>query len=87
MVMSTFIAKNWFLIGLFLAILLAKLEPSIGRKGGILMPEITIKYFAVCLIFLNSGLSLKSEEFKKAMSQVCLHFYDITKLKIPIHYE
>ena len=72
MIMSTFIAKNWFLIGLFLAIFLAKLEPSIGRKGGILMPEITIKYFAVCLIFLNSGLSLKSEEFKKAMSQVCL---------------
>ena len=62
--------KNWFLVGLFSSILLAKMEPSIGRKGGILMPEITIKYFAVSLIFLNSGLSLKTEELKHAVSQV-----------------
>ena len=66
-----FVVKNWFLIGLFLAISLAKMEPSIGKKGGILMPEITIKYFAVCLIFLNSGLSLKTEELKHAVTQVC----------------
>ena len=63
--------KNWFLVGLILSILLAKLEPSIGKKGGILVPEITIKYFAVSLIFLNSGLSLKTEELKHALTQVC----------------
>ena len=28
---------------------------------GPLMPEITIKYFAVITIFFNSGLSLKTE--------------------------
>ena len=86
MIMSTFIAKNWFLIGLFLAIFLAKLEPSIGRKGGILMPEITIKYFAVCLIFLNSGLSLKSEEFKKAMSQVGRFLKLVSSNVVPINF-
>ena len=58
LVVKQFVSKNWFLIGLFLAIFLAKLEPSIGRKGGILMPEITIKYFAVCLIFAEIFLLL-----------------------------
>ena len=29
-----FFFSNWFLVGLVLSILLAKLEPSIGMKGG-----------------------------------------------------
>jgi len=33
-------------------------------------PEITIKYIAVSTIFFNSGLSLKTEELKKALMQV-----------------
>lgn len=69
-----FIMKNWFLIGLFCAIMFAHIEPRIGKKGGILMPEITIKYFAVSLIFLNSGLSLKTEELKHAISQVITYY-------------
>eukprot|EP00116_Pleurobrachia_bachei_P002617 sb/3462879/ len=78
--------KNWFLVGLVLSILLAKLEPSIGRKGGILVPEITIKYFAVSLIFLNSGLSLKTEELKHALTQVHLHTFIqcFTMMFIPV---
>ena len=62
--------KNWFMIGIFVAVLMAKLEPSIGMKGGLLRPEYTIKYFAVALIFFNSGLSLKTEELKNAITQV-----------------
>ena len=72
-----FLVKNWFLIGLFCAILFAKIEPRIGKKGGILMPEITIKYFAVSLIFLNSGLSLKTEELKHAITQVVIIFSEL----------
>ncbi|KAK1890416.1 Sodium/bile acid cotransporter 7 [Dissostichus eleginoides] len=55
------VRKEWFIIGIVLVILSAKLQPSIGVRGGPLKPEITIAYFAVSLIFFNSGLSLKTE--------------------------
>lgn len=38
--------------------------------SGPLKPEITVKYFAVFLIFFNSGLSLKAEELANAVKQV-----------------
>ncbi|XP_060256593.1 sodium/bile acid cotransporter 7 isoform X12 [Ovis aries] len=53
--------KEWFMIGIVLAIAGAKLEPSIGVNGGPLKPEITVSYIAVATIFFNSGLSLKTE--------------------------
>ncbi|KAG8005949.1 Sodium/bile acid cotransporter 7 [Nibea albiflora] len=55
------IRKEWFIIGIVLVILSAKLQPSVGVKGGPLKPEVTIAYVAVSLIFFNSGLSLKTE--------------------------
>ncbi|XP_069412857.1 sodium/bile acid cotransporter 7 isoform X5 [Ovis canadensis] len=62
--------KEWFMIGIVLAIAGAKLEPSIGVNGGPLKPEITVSYIAVATIFFNSGLSLKTEvlESEKAMA-------------------
>ncbi|XP_019337061.1 sodium/bile acid cotransporter 7 isoform X3 [Alligator mississippiensis] len=53
--------KEWFLLGIVLAIAAAKLQPAVGAKGGPLKPEITITYIAVSAIFFNSGLSLKTE--------------------------
>ncbi|XP_034257293.1 sodium/bile acid cotransporter 7 isoform X3 [Pantherophis guttatus] len=53
--------KDWFMLGIVLAITVAKLEPAFGVKGGPLKPEITITYVAVSAIFFNSGLSLKTE--------------------------
>ncbi|XP_061240045.1 sodium/bile acid cotransporter 7 isoform X6 [Bos javanicus] len=53
--------KEWFMIGIVLAIAGAKLEPSIGMNGGPLKPEITVSYIAVATIFFNSGLSLNTE--------------------------
>lgn len=58
-----------------LVILLAWADPEIGMKGGPLHPEFTIKYFAVGFIFFNSGLSLKTEELKRALMQVKLHVF------------
>eukprot|EP00055_Hartaetosiga_balthica_P006793 m.22178 g.22178 ORF g.22178 m.22178 type:complete len:358 (-) comp5429_c0_seq1:2205-3278(-) len=66
--------KHWFLFGIVAFILLARLAPWIGMKGGPLQPEYTIKYGAVFLIFFNSGLTLKSEELKNAVMQYKLHF-------------
>ncbi|KAK3099535.1 hypothetical protein FSP39_005926 [Pinctada imbricata] len=67
------IKQNWFLSGLVIVILLAKLAPSIGSKGGVLKPEITVKFIAVFIIFFNSGITLKSEDLTKALLQVKIH--------------
>ncbi|XP_042557757.1 sodium/bile acid cotransporter 7 isoform X3 [Dipodomys spectabilis] len=53
--------KDWFLVGIVVAIAGAKLRPSVGVNGGPLKPEITVSYIAVATIFFNSGLSLKTE--------------------------
>uniref|UniRef100_A0A3Q1G7Q4 Sodium/bile acid cotransporter n=1 Tax=Acanthochromis polyacanthus TaxID=80966 RepID=A0A3Q1G7Q4_9TELE len=67
--------KEWFIIGIVLVILSAKLQPSVGVKGGPLRPEITVAYVAVSLIFFNSGLSLKTEELTSALLHVRLHLF------------
>ena len=67
--------KNWFLIALVLVICLAHAAPWVGAKGGPLLPEYTVKYAAVCIIFFNSGLSIKTEEFSKALFQVKVHAF------------
>ncbi|KAM4810040.1 sodium/bile acid cotransporter 7 isoform 2-T2 [Rhinophrynus dorsalis] len=67
--------KEWFILGIILVITAAKLEPSIGEKGGPLKPEITITYIAVSAIFFNSGLSLKTEELRNALMHVKLHLF------------
>uniref|UniRef100_A0A8C6XLR6 Sodium/bile acid cotransporter n=1 Tax=Naja naja TaxID=35670 RepID=A0A8C6XLR6_NAJNA len=67
--------KDWFMLGIVLAITVAKLEPAFGVKGGPLKPEITITYVAVSAIFFNSGLSLKTEELTSALMHVKLHLF------------
>lgn len=80
------VKKHWFLIGIVAAILSAKLNPSIGAKGGLLKPEFTIKYLAVSFIFFNSGLSLRSEDLARAVTRVRLHAFIqcFTLLFVPV---
>ncbi|XP_065760043.1 sodium/bile acid cotransporter 7 isoform X3 [Muntiacus reevesi] len=67
--------KEWFMIGIVLAIAGAKLAPSIGVNGGPLKPEITVSYIAVATIFFNSGLSLNTEELTSALVHIKLHLF------------
>ncbi|XP_071087621.1 sodium/bile acid cotransporter 7-B-like isoform X2 [Haliotis cracherodii] len=67
--------QNWFLIGIVLVIILAKVSPNIGAKGGFLKPEVTVKYIGVSIIFFNSGLSLKTEKLTAALCQVNVHLF------------
>ncbi|XP_072314750.1 sodium/bile acid cotransporter 7 [Eucyclogobius newberryi] len=69
------IRKEWFIIGIVLVILSAKVHPNFGVKGGPLKPEITVSYIAVSLIFFNSGLSLKTEELTSALLHIRLHLF------------
>ncbi|CAN9509354.1 unnamed protein product [Ophioblennius macclurei] len=67
--------KEWFIIGIVLVILSARLQPGVGVRGGPLKPEVTVSYLAVALIFFNSGLSLKTEELTSALLHVRLHLF------------
>uniref|UniRef100_A0A8C9UNB1 Sodium/bile acid cotransporter n=1 Tax=Spermophilus dauricus TaxID=99837 RepID=A0A8C9UNB1_SPEDA len=69
------VRKEWFMVGIVLAIAGAKLKPSVGVNGGPLKPEITVSYIAVATIFFNSGLSLKTEELTSALVHIKLHLF------------
>ncbi|XP_031797278.1 sodium/bile acid cotransporter 7 isoform X4 [Sarcophilus harrisii] len=69
------LGKEWFMFCIVLAIVLAKMDPSVGAKGGPLKPETTITYIAVSTIFFNSGLSLKTEELTSALMHIKLHLF------------
>ena len=83
---KSFLIKHWFFIGVVLVILLAYLDPSLGIKGGPLRPEISVKLVGVSLIFLNSGLSIRTEEFAGALSNYKLHLFiqSYTLVLIPL---
>ncbi|KAI8972075.1 putative sodium bile acid cotransporter [Pilobolus umbonatus] len=66
--------KYWFLLGLMVAIALAILVPDVARKGGYLRAEWTIKWGAVIVIFLISGLSLRTKILAETILRIRLHF-------------
>ena len=57
-----------FLILAVIAILLARAYPPLGATY--LAPQITSTWIAVFVIFLLSGLNLKTEEFKNALKEI-----------------
>ena len=61
------------LCGVGLAIVAAKVDPSIGAKRGPLHPDVTVKYGAVFLIFFLSGLNLKPKQLRGAVANLPLH--------------
>ncbi|GFO09164.1 sodium/bile acid cotransporter 7 [Plakobranchus ocellatus] len=67
--------NSHFCMGILVAICLAKLNPTIGSAGGILRPEITVKYFAVSTIFLISGITLPTAALTVAILRWDLHLF------------
>lgn len=65
---SQFANKNFFLLGMFVAVGLARAFPLIGKSGGTLRADLFIGKFGVACIFLLSGLSLELSELKQAAS-------------------
>ena len=60
--------------------------PPLGAKDGPLLPEYTVKYGAVSLIFMISGLSLRTQQLSAAVRNVPLHAFvqGFTLLFIPL---
>ncbi|CAF3233706.1 unnamed protein product [Rotaria sp. Silwood2] len=67
------IRKYWFLVGLFISILLGYLFPNIGKTGGYIRSEWTVKYGCIIFIFFLSGLSLETKQLTKEIFHIRLH--------------
>ncbi|KAI7888548.1 SBF-like CPA transporter family-domain-containing protein [Mucor mucedo] len=65
--------KYWFLLGLLVAIVFAILFPNVARKGGYIRAEWSIKWGAVVVIFLISGLSLRTKILAETILRIRLH--------------
>lgn len=59
----SYLIAQWLVFGLGLAILLAWLFPNVGKNGGAIRAEYTVKWGAIALIFLLTGLSLSTKAF------------------------
>ncbi len=70
--MKTWFTKNWFMIGMPIAVGLAWLFPDAGAKGGWMRTEITTK-IAVAFVFLAQGLTLPGKALRDGASQWKLH--------------
>ena len=70
--MNPWLAKNWFLVGMPVAVGLAWLFPEAGARGGWMQTEITTK-FAVAFVFLAQGLTLPAKALRDGASQWKLH--------------
>lgn len=68
-----FYLKNSFLINAVISIACARIDPPFAADN--LEPKITASWLAVILIFLMSGLSLKTKEIAKAFTQVWFNLF------------
>ena len=64
---------NEFVILVLVSILLARAYPPLGARY--LAPKITAGWIYVCIIFVLSGLGLKTEAFAKAFQQLWFNLY------------
>ncbi|KAI7857347.1 SBF-like CPA transporter family-domain-containing protein [Circinella umbellata] len=72
-VFFTLLKKYWFLLGLAIVIVLGYAVPDVARKGGYIRAEWSIKWGAVILIFLISGLSLRTRILTQTFMRIRLH--------------
>ncbi|GAB5562604.1 MAG: bile acid:sodium symporter [Synoicihabitans sp.] len=70
--MSAFIKKNWFMLAMPLAVILAWIFPDGGARGGYFRAEITTK-LAVAVVFFVQGLTLPAKALMDGASQGRLH--------------
>jgi len=70
--MAAWVRKNWFMLGMPLAVALAWVLPEAGAKGGWLKAEVTTKV-AVALVFFCQGLTLPASALKAGAKRWRLH--------------
>ncbi|GEQ71311.1 hypothetical protein JCM33374_g4993 [Metschnikowia sp. JCM 33374] len=73
-----FLLAQWFFILLAVFIVLAWRWPSFAKQGGTVKAEYSIQYGAVAVIFLISGLSIKSKDLAVNLTHWRAHFTVLT---------
>jgi len=71
----TVIEKHWFLMGLLFVLYLAYLFPQVGKTGGYIRSEWTVKWTCIILVFFLSGLSVKSKDLFKEILNIRVHLF------------
>lgn len=66
------IARDWFLIGMLTAVLLASLFPDAGKSGGWLHMEKAVD-IGVAIVFFLHGLTISLESFKAGLMRWPVH--------------
>ncbi len=64
--------RDWFLVGMILAVVLAALFPGVGRTGGPLHAEV-LADVGIFLVFFLHGLGLSTERMKAGLTRWRLH--------------
>ena len=75
MLNSGFYSYFFITQGLALVILFAGLFPILGKKNGLIHSEISVKYVITFLIFLISGISLKTNVLTKVTKEWNKHLF------------
>ncbi|KAJ5611142.1 hypothetical protein N7510_007861 [Penicillium lagena] len=65
--------KQWLLIGMGVACVLAYFFPNVAKHGGIIRAEYTIMYGVIAIIFLISGLSIPRQKLFAQLMNWRLH--------------
>ncbi|QIR16017.1 bile acid:sodium symporter family protein [Shewanella aestuarii] len=68
------IKKEWFLVGMVIAIILAVFSAEVGRSGGVLHLD-QLTGIGVAIVFFLHGLNLSPQAIKAGVSNWRLHIY------------
>jgi sodium/bile acid cotransporter 7 len=71
--LQNFANKNFVMLGMVSAVLVAKAFPALGKDGGFFLADQLFGKSGVTAIFLLSGLSLAMSELRTAMSNIKLN--------------
>ncbi len=66
--------KEWFLVGMVIAIALATVTPNIGRSGGVIHLE-QLTGLGVAIVFFLHGLGLSPQAIKAGLTNWRLHIF------------
>jgi sodium/bile acid cotransporter 7 len=66
------LARDWFLLGMLLAVILASLFPNIGRTGGVIHAEV-VTNIGIALVFFLHGVGISLTNLKAGMLRWPVH--------------
>ena len=70
--LTRLLKKEWFLVGMFIAVLLASLFPDLGRSGGPLHVDV-LTDIGIALVFFLHGLGISFAAMKDGLSRWRVH--------------